>query len=118
MEHNKHELISLTSQSPLNASGAEQIAHKINTWYTHSSMLTGEEFKTVTNPIKVKELFDGFAKGTFDLNHLPQGRNLQTANDALHCKYGGFGDGLKEYIYDLGNSSGKTIIGKIGTEIP
>jgi hypothetical protein len=69
-------------------------------------MLSGSELSTVTDPTQIKALFDGFAKGVahggYDLNHLPAGRNMQTANDVLHCKYGGFGDGLKEYIFDLG----------------
>jgi len=101
MEHGNHELISLTTQSPLSANGADAIASKMSTRYANSGMLTADQFNTVTDPTQIKALFDGFGNGTYTLNNLPAGRDLQTANDALHCKYGGFGDGLKEYIFDL-----------------
>ncbi len=86
--------------------------------YTGSGMLTGNEMNIVTNPAKIKELFDGFANGTYNLNNLPQGWNVETANNVLHCKYGGFGDGLKDYIFDVGSEKSKETIGKIITENP
>lgn len=119
MENSKHELIALTSQSPLSNAGAEKIAQKMTERYSNSGMLSENEFRLVTDPVKIKNLFDAFANGSADLNNLPTGRDIQTANDVLHCKYGGFGDGLKEYIFDIGKATSKDeIIGKIGTEIP
>lgn len=117
IENQKHELITLTSQNPLSNAGAESIAKKMTSRYDHSGMLSGDEYRIVTNPAKIKNLFDAFANGSADLNNLPTGWNLQTANDALHCKYGGFGDGLKEYIFDIGGSkAGNEVVGKLGTE--
>lgn len=118
IENNQHELITLTSQSPLTSNGAQDIASKMAHRYTGSNIITWDEFRIVTDPAKIKDLFDGFAHGTYALDNLPTWRDLQTANDALHCKYGWFGDGLKEYIYDIANGSGKDVIGKIGVEDP
>jgi len=75
MEHGNHELITLTSQSPLSAHGADAIADKMTSRYTGSSMLDSNQLNTVTDPTQIKALFDGFAKGVanggYDLNHLP-----------------------------------------------
>lgn len=121
IENWNHELITLTTQSPLSSSWADAIASKMTSRYTGSG-LSGSEFNTVTDPTQIKALFDGFAKGTangwFDLSNLPSWWNLQTANDVLHCKYGGFGDGLRDYIFDLGKwwGGGRDLVWSIITD--
>ncbi|MBP7061880.1 hypothetical protein KBA84_03570 [Patescibacteria group bacterium] len=95
----------LTKANPLTSSGADAIAAKMSHRYTNAGMLTGSELKTVTDPSQIKDLFDGFAAGKINLGNpstYPSGWDIHTINDALHCKYGGFGDGLKDYLFDLG----------------
>lgn len=117
MEWQNYELVSLTTNSPLSSSGANAIAAKMSHRYTNAGMLTGSELKTVTDPSHIKDLFDGFASGKVVLGNSstwPSWWNLDTINDALHCKYGGFGDGLKDYVFDMGGHGGSSVTQKIG----
>jgi len=116
MEWNTYELIELTKNNPLTSQWAESIAAKMSGWYTGANMLSPSELKIVTDPSEIKALFDGMASGKFSLTDLPDGRNIHTANDALHCKYGWFGDGLKEYIFDTWSST--EVVGEMKEIIP
>ena len=99
------ELVSLTTRDPLSQRWAEAIANKMTERWSVSGMLSSSELSTVTNPTEIKNLFDGFASGKYTLSSLPTWRDIQTAQDVLHCKYGGFGYGLKDYIFDYASSA-------------
>lgn len=109
LENAKHELVQLTTQQPLTGSEADMIANKMLHRYKNANILSQKELQTITNPSKIKELFKGLQNGTYDLTKLPPNWNLQTANDALHCKYpGGYGDKLTEYFFDQTSQSTPT----------
>lgn len=117
MEWQNYELVTLTNNSPLSSGGANAIAAKMSHRYTNAGMLTGSELKTVTDPSHIKDLFDGFASGKINLGNSstwPSWWNLDTINDALHCKYGGFGDGLKDYVFDMNGHGWSSVTQKIG----
>lgn len=115
------ELVSLTTRDPLSQRWAEAIANKMTERWSAPWMLSSSELSTVTDPTEIKNLFDGFASGRYTLSSLPTWRDIQTAQDVLHCKYGGFWYGLRDYIFDYASNAwgwaGSSTSTKVGSLI-